>query len=116
MAEVGGAWGAGEADRVAAGGEAGEEEVGGRFVSVFRAIPTFAHIGGCGGAKEEIRSLVEMPIKYEFLFGKIKLPRGALLYGMPGCGKTYFAQAVANELKINFLSVKGPELLNKYIG
>ncbi len=59
-----------------------------------------------------------MPIKYEFLFKNlsIKLPRCILLYGPTGCGKTYLAKAAANELGLNFFSVKGPELLNKYIG
>jgi len=46
----------------------------------------------------------------------VKLPRGLLLYGPSGCGKSYLASATSNELKINFFSVKGPELLNKYIG
>lgn len=57
-------------------------------------------------------------MKYEHLFAKskIKLPKSVLIYGMPGCGKTYFSLSICNELKINVLTVKGPELLDKYIG
>lgn len=68
--------------------------------------------------KDIIRETFEVPIKYEFLFKNIpiKLPRGILLYGPPGCGKTYLAKATSNELGLNFFSVKGPEILNKYIG
>lgn len=57
-------------------------------------------------------------MKYEHLFAKtkIKLPKSVLVYGMPGCGKTYFSLSICNELKINVLTVKGPELLDKYIG
>jgi len=59
-----------------------------------------------------------LPFLYSFLFKNIpiKLPRGILLYGPSGCGKTYIAKATANELGMNFFTVKGPELLNKYIG
>lgn len=57
-------------------------------------------------------------MRYDFLFegSGVKLPKGALIYGAPGCGKTYLAQAVANELGVATLYVKGPELLDKYIG
>lgn len=57
-------------------------------------------------------------MKYEHLFtkSKIKLPKSVLIYGMPGCGKTYFSLSICNELKINVLTIKGPELLDKYIG
>lgn len=62
--------------------------------------------------------MFDLPMKFEFLFAstRIKLPKSVLLYGMPGSGKTYFAQAICNELNINVIQVKGPELLNKYIG
>jgi SpoVK/Ycf46/Vps4 family AAA+-type ATPase len=57
-------------------------------------------------------------MKFEFLFAGsgVKLPKGALIYGSPGSGKTYLSKAVVNELGVSTLSVKGPELLDKYIG
>jgi SpoVK/Ycf46/Vps4 family AAA+-type ATPase len=75
-------------------------------------------VGGLLQVKDVIKETFEIPQKYDFLFKKIgiKLPRGVLLYGPPGCGKTYMAQATSNELAMNFFSVKGPEILNKYIG
>ncbi|EAR89557.2 AAA family ATPase (macronuclear) [Tetrahymena thermophila SB210] len=81
-------------------------------------FPKFEHVGGLLEVKDTIRETFEVPIKYDFLFKNIpiKLPRGVLLYGPPGCGKTYLAKATANELGLNFFSVKGPEILNKYIG
>lgn len=65
-----------------------------------------------------LKETFEWPTRYEKLFSKIplKLRRGLLLYGPPGCGKTLIASAVAKECNLNFISVKGPELLNKYIG
>lgn len=59
-----------------------------------------------------------MPIQYDFIFSGsgVRLPKGAMIYGPPGSGKSYLARAVANELGIATLSVKGPELLDKYIG
>lgn len=51
-----------------------------------------------------------------FKKGSHRLSQGLMLYGPPGCGKTYLAGAIAKKFNINFISVKGPELLNKYIG
>ena len=74
------------------------------------------------GALEDVKHLLKetflWPSKYEKLFAQcpLKLRRGLLLYGPPGCGKTLIASAVAQECNLNFISVKGPELLNKYIG
>ncbi len=75
-------------------------------------------IGGLEKAKQELREAVEWPMKYPELFREvgIKPPRGILLYGPPGTGKTLLAKAVANESNANFISVKGPELLSKWVG
>jgi transitional endoplasmic reticulum ATPase len=61
---------------------------------------------------------VEWPLQYPHLFEQAgtKPPRGILLSGPPGCGKTLLAKAIANESKVNFISVKGPALLSKYVG
>ncbi|CCO29321.1 Peroxisome biosynthesis protein PAS1 AltName: Full=Peroxin-1 [Rhizoctonia solani AG-1 IB] len=65
-----------------------------------------------------LRETLEWPTKYGAIFAKcpLRLRSGLLLYGYPGCGKTLLASAVAKECGLNFISVKGPELLNKYIG
>jgi transitional endoplasmic reticulum ATPase len=75
-------------------------------------------IGGLETVKEELKQAVEWPLKYPDLFKDmgIKPPKGILLYGPPGCGKTLLAKAVANESEANFISVKGPELLSMYVG
>ncbi|KAK4038702.1 P-loop containing nucleoside triphosphate hydrolase protein [Parachaetomium inaequale] len=86
----------------------------------FSTIPdtTWSHVG----ALDEVRKKLEMsiigPIKNPDLFTRvgIKPAAGILLWGPPGCGKTLVAKAVANESKANFISIKGPELLNKYVG
>ncbi|CAK58440.1 unnamed protein product (macronuclear) [Paramecium tetraurelia] len=87
-------------------------------VQLKQKIPTFKEIGGLKEQKQIILDLFELPMKYEHLFAKskIKLPKSVLIYGMPGCGKTYFSLSICNELKINVITVKGPELLDKYIG
>ncbi|CAK88161.1 unnamed protein product (macronuclear) [Paramecium tetraurelia] len=87
-------------------------------VQLNKKIPTFKEIGGLKEQKQIILDLFDLPMKYEHLFAKskIKLPKSVLIYGMPGCGKTYFSLSICNELKINVLTVKGPELLDKYIG
>ncbi|XP_026745379.1 peroxisome assembly factor 2-like [Trichoplusia ni] len=74
-------------------------------------------IGGLDILKKELLKTIEFPIKYPHLFKNSSLKRsGILLYGPPGCGKTLVAKAVSTELNVSFLSVKGPELLNMYIG
>jgi len=79
---------------------------------------TWDQIGGLEGVKEELREAVEWPLKYPEIFAQLNAnpPKGLLLYGPPGTGKTLLAKAVAHESESNFISVKGPELLNKFVG
>jgi proteasome-associated ATPase len=99
---------------------------------VLEEIPdiTYDQIGGLGTQIEALRDSVELPYLHPEVFAEHELrpPKGILLYGPPGCGKTLIAKAVANSLAKNiekrtgrattpyFLNVKGPELLNKYVG
>ncbi|GMH35252.1 hypothetical protein BSKO_03120 [Bryopsis sp. KO-2023] len=74
-------------------------------------------VGGLEDVKKVILETVELPMKHKQLFGSgVKRRSGVLLYGPPGVGKTLIAKAIATECSINFMSVKGPELLNMYIG
>ena len=75
-------------------------------------------IGGLEEVKQELREVVEWPMKYKKLFKhmKVRIPKGILLYGPPGTGKTLLAKAVATESEANFISVKGPEFLSKWVG
>ncbi|WP_407453782.1 CDC48 family AAA ATPase [Methanobrevibacter sp.] len=75
-------------------------------------------VGGLDEAKQELKEAVEWPLKYPENFQKlgVKPPKGILLYGIPGTGKTLLAKAVASESEANFISVKGPELLSKWVG
>lgn len=75
-------------------------------------------IGGYEEVKEQLKECVEWPLVHSDLFEymKIKPPSGVLLYGPPGCSKTLMAKAVATESKMNFISVKGPELFSKWVG
>jgi transitional endoplasmic reticulum ATPase len=75
-------------------------------------------IGDYEDVKQELKEAVEWPIKHPDAFKRlgIRAPRGILLVGPPGCGKTLFARAVATESEANFISVKGPELLSKWVG
>ncbi|MHA1710554.1 MAG: CDC48 family AAA ATPase, partial [Candidatus Freyarchaeota archaeon] len=79
---------------------------------------TWDDIGGLEDVKEELRETVEWPLKYPETFKKVGIrpPKGVLLHGPPGCGKTLLAKAVATMSEANFISVKGPELLSKWVG
>jgi len=78
----------------------------------------WSKIGGLTEVKQQLQESVEWPIKNPEMFKRmgIRPPKGILLYGPPGTGKTLLAKAVATESEANFISVKGPELLNKYVG
>ncbi|KAG5638532.1 hypothetical protein H0H81_012032 [Sphagnurus paluster] len=86
----------------------------------FATVPdvTWADVGALHGTREELHMAIVQPIKRPELFSAVGISAacGVLLWGPPGCGKTLLAKAVANESKANFISVKGPELLNKYVG
>jgi len=75
-------------------------------------------VGGLDDVKAELAEAVEWPLKYPEIFDSLDTepPRGILLFGPPGTGKTLLAKAVANESESNFISVKGPELLSKWVG
>ena len=83
----------------------------------FATVPdvTWADIGALHSTREELHMAIVQPIRRPELFSAvgIEAPCGVLLWGPPGCGKTLLAKAVANESRANFISVKGPELLNK---
>ncbi|MBI2851923.1 MAG: CDC48 family AAA ATPase [Chloroflexi bacterium] len=87
---------------------------------VFVEIPNvrWEDVGNLAEVKQKLAEAVEWPLKYPALFQEVKLrpPKGILLSGPPGTGKTLVAKALANESEINFISVKGPELMSKYIG
>ena len=75
-------------------------------------------VGGLDGLKEELREAVEWPIKYRdaYDYVDVESPKGILLYGPPGTGKTMMAKALAKMTESNFISIKGPELLSKWVG
>ncbi|MDO9518357.1 MAG: CDC48 family AAA ATPase [Methanosarcinaceae archaeon] len=89
-----------------------------REVFVEIAHVKWEDIGGLDESKQELIEAVEWPLKYPELFKVIntKPPRGIMLFGPPGTGKTMLAKAVASESEANFISIKGPEMLSKYIG
>ncbi|XP_051900077.1 ribosome biogenesis protein SPATA5 isoform X2 [Pristis pectinata] len=79
---------------------------------------SLSDIGGMENVKLKLRQAVEWPLKHPESFARmgIQPPKGILLYGPPGCSKTMIAKALANESGLNFLAVKGPELMSKYVG
>jgi transitional endoplasmic reticulum ATPase len=89
-----------------------------REVLIERPNVKWEDIGALESVKQELKEAVEWPLKYAKVFEHMgaKPPKGILLYGPPGTGKTMLAKAVATESEANFISVKGPEFLNKWVG
>jgi transitional endoplasmic reticulum ATPase len=87
---------------------------------VFVEIPevTWEDVGGLAGVKRRLVEAIEWPLRHPGLFRQagVRPPRGILLSGPPGCGKTLLAKAVATQTQVNFISIKGPALLSKYVG
>jgi transitional endoplasmic reticulum ATPase len=87
---------------------------------VFIEVPDvkWSDIGGLDTAKQELKEVVEWPLKNPDSFKRLGItpPKGVLVFGPPGCGKTLLARAVATESEANFISVKGPELISKWVG
>lgn len=89
-----------------------------RDVKLEKSSTNWSDIGGLTATRQTLRETLEWPTKYAAIFANcpLRLRSGLLLYGYPGCGKTLLASAVAKECGLHFISVKGPEILNKYIG
>ncbi|XP_055406540.1 ATPase family gene 2 protein homolog A isoform X14 [Bubalus kerabau] len=89
-----------------------------REVAVDVPNVSWSDIGGLENVKLKLKQAVEWPLKHPESFTQmgIQPPKGVLLYGPPGCSKTMIAKALANESGLNFLAIKGPELMNKYVG
>jgi len=89
-----------------------------REVVISQPKETWDDVGGLEDAKLQLREIIEWPLKYPELYSHLssKPPNGILLYGPPGTGKTLLARALAHESEINFISVKGPEFLSKWVG
>ena len=89
-----------------------------REVSVEIPEVSWDDIGGLEKVKETLKELIELPLQNPDCYKNVGITpaRGVLLYGPPGTGKTLIAKAVANECKVNFLSIKGPEIMSKWMG
>jgi transitional endoplasmic reticulum ATPase len=87
---------------------------------VFVEIPNVGwdDVGGLTGVKKEIQEAIELPLKRAdiYAYAGVKPPKGILLYGPPGTGKTLIAKAIAHETESNFISIKGPQLLSRFVG
>ncbi len=88
-----------------------EEEKGTSYV-------TYEDVGGLDREIQKVREMVELPLRHPSLFKRLGIdpPKGVLLRGPPGCGKTLLAKAVANESEANFISINGPEIMSKFYG
>jgi len=86
-------------------------EEGGRTLS-------YEDIGGLKSQLQRIREMIELPLRYPEVFERLGIdaPKGVLLYGPPGCGKTLIARAIAHETEANFFSISGPEIIHKFYG
>ncbi|MHA2008485.1 MAG: CDC48 family AAA ATPase [Promethearchaeota archaeon] len=89
-----------------------------REVLISQPSETWEDIGGLEDAKLQLREVIEWPLRYPELYNHLnsKPPNGILLFGPPGTGKTLLARALAHESEVNFISVKGPEFLSKWVG
>ena len=89
-----------------------------REVLITQPTETWDDVGGLEETKLQLREVIEWPLKYPELYRHLnsKPPNGILLFGPPGTGKTLIAKALAHETEINFISVKGPEFLSKWVG
>ena len=87
---------------------------------VFTEIPNirWTDVGGLDDQVRELKEAIEWPLKFKESFSRMGIspPRGILLFGPPGCGKTLLAKAVATESEVNFISIKGPEVMSKWVG
>ncbi|USZ67753.1 CDC48 family AAA ATPase [Halorussus salilacus] len=79
---------------------------------------TYEDIGGLEGELEQVREMIELPMRHPELFSRLGIdpPKGVLLHGPPGTGKTLMAKAVANEIDAHFRTISGPEIMSKYYG
>lgn len=79
---------------------------------------SYEDIGGLKPQVQRIREMIELPLRYPEVFERLGIdaPKGVLLHGPPGCGKTLIARAIANETEANFFSVSGPEVIHKFYG
>ncbi len=79
---------------------------------------TYEDIGGLHGELQRVREMVELPLRHPELFQRLGIepPKGVLLHGPPGCGKTLSVRAVANESEANFFAINGPEIMSKFYG
>ena len=89
-----------------------------REVLITHPSETWDDVGGLRESKQELKEIVVWPLKYPefYKYMKSRPPNGILIYGLPGTGKTLLAKALAHETEINFISVKGPEFLSKWVG
>jgi transitional endoplasmic reticulum ATPase len=81
-------------------------------------VPTYEDIGGARSQMKRIREMIELPLRFPEVFESLGIdaPRGVLLYGPPGCGKTFIARTIAHETDAKFFCISGPEIIHKFYG